>query len=236
VLYLACVASEEILHFAALVQNDIFSNHRRDLRMLGPSNQSLQRLDRLWLARLISLILHPFLVASLTIVLVLYLDSGTIITALTWAVVCIALVIAPALIFLRHKLTRQHYSDADVSVREQRHGFYLFSLGCMIVCFGVLLWLGAPRPLLSLFAAALAALVAFAVVTQLWLKVSIHTGAMAGATAAVAFYSLPLAALFTLGLIVIGWARLVLKRHTLPEILAGCAIAAAIVGAGMSFK
>jgi apolipoprotein N-acyltransferase len=105
----------------------------------------------------------------------------------------------------------------------------------MIICFGVLLWLGAPRPLLSLFTAALSALVVFAVVTQLWLKVSIHTGAMAGATAAVAFYSLPLAGLLTLGLIAVGWSRLVLKRHTLPEVLTGCALAAMIIGVGMSF-
>jgi hypothetical protein len=203
--------------------------------MLEPSEQSLPRPNRLRLARLISEILHPFLVAPLTIILVLYLDSGSIIIALAWTGICTALVIVPALIFLRYKLSRRHYADADVSAREQRYGFYIFALGCMIICFGVLLWLGAPRPLLSLFTAALSALVVFAVVTQLWLKVSIHTGAMAGATAAVAFYSLPLAGLLTLGLIAVGWSRLVLKRHTLPEVLTGCALAAMIIGVGMSF-
>lgn len=203
--------------------------------MSESSEQNLQVHDRLWLARRISLILHPFLLAPLTIILVLYLDSGSLISALAWAAVCITLVIAPTLIFLRYKLIRQQYSDADVSRREQRYGFYLFSLGCMLVCFVILLWLGAPRVLLCLFISCLVSLVTFAVVTQLWLKVSIHTGTIAGATTAVAFYSLPLAALLAVGLIAIGWARLTLKRHTLPEVLAGCAIAVVIVGVGMSF-
>lgn len=193
------------------------------------SSRNATQFDRIQLARLVSLVLHPFLVSPLAIVLLLYLDSGAFWPALGWALLCAAFVVGPALVFLYWKLKQKHFSDADVSVRHQRHGFYLFGGVCMIVCFTVLLWLDAPRLLISIFIAALAAVIVSAVVTRLWSKVSIHAGTMTGVTVMVAFYSLPLASLLAFGMFLVFWSRLVLKRHTLSEVVLGGVIGASCV-------
>lgn len=181
--------------------------------------------DRIRIARLISLGLHPFLISPLSIILVLYLGGEGFWSALGWAALCAAFVVGPGLVFLYRKLKLKHYSDADVSIRDQRHGFYIFGGGCMIFCFATLLWLGAPRLLITSFLAALTAIIVSAIVTRLWTKVSIHSGVMAGVTTMITFYSGPLAFLLALGTLLVIWSRLVLKRHSLSEAVLGGVIA-----------
>jgi len=180
-------------------------------------------------ARIVSLVLHPFLVSPLAIVLILWLDRGDLVAALGWAGLCAAFVVTPALIYLRRKLKRREYTDADVSVREHRYGFYLFGAGCMAACYATLLWLQAPGVLVAGFTAALVALVAAIIINRFWTKVSIHSGAAAGVAAAAAFYSLPLAGLLILFALAVSWARLVTRRHTTLEAATAWAVAVACV-------
>lgn len=187
--------------------------------------------DQVRLARLVSLILHPFLVSPLSIVLILYLDRGNLWEALSWAGLCAAFVVGPALLYLRQKLNAKHYTDADVSVREHRYGFYIFGGACMAACYAVLLWLNAPAVLIAGFTAALFALVVATITNRLWSKVSIHSGAMAGVTAAAIFYSLPLAILLGVGTLAVSWARLVTHRHTAIQAVLGWVIATVCVAA-----
>lgn len=184
-----------------------------------------KRFDQLRMAKLISLMLHPFLISPLSIILILYLDGEGIWAAVGWAGLCAAFVVAPGLVFLYRKLKLKHYSDADVSNRDQRHGFYIFGAVCMIFCFATLLWLDAPRLLITSFLAALAAIIVSAIVTRLWSKVSIHSGVISGVTTMISFYSLPLAFLLALGTLLVIWSRLVLKRHSLSEAVLGGVIA-----------
>lgn len=192
-------------------------------------SSTTRRFDHLKIAKLVSLVLHPFLVSPLAIVLLLYLDSGAFWPALGWALLCAAFVIGPALFYLQRKLRQKQYTDGDVSVREQRYSFYLFGGLCMTVCFAVLLGLGAPRLLIAVFIAALAAVSVSAVITRFWLKVSIHTGVMAGVTTMVAFYSIGLALLLVLSTLLVVWSRLILKRHIFSEAVLGGVIGASCV-------
>lgn len=185
------------------------------------TSSAARRFDRIRIARLVSLLLHPFLVSPLSIVFVLYLDSGAFWPALGWALLCAAFVVGPALVFLYWKLKQKHFSDADVSVRHQRHGFYLFGGVCMSLCFAVLLWLNAPQLLIISFLGALTAIIVSAIVTRLWSKVSIHSGVMAGVTTMIAFYSVPLAFVLALGTLLVIWSRLVLRKHTMSEAVLG---------------
>lgn len=187
--------------------------------------------DQVRLARLVSLILHPFLVSPLSIVLILYLDRGNLWEALGWAGLCAAFVVGPALLYLRQKLKAKRFTDADVSVREHRYGFYIFGGVCMAACYGVLLWMNAPSVLIAGFTAALCALVVATLTNRVWTKVSIHAGAMAGVTAAAVFYSLPLAILLGIGTLAVSWARLVTRRHTATQAVLGWVIAVVCVAA-----
>ena len=177
------------------------------------------------IARSISLIFHPFLVSPLAIVLILWLDQGRLASAIGWAGLCAAFVVAPGMIYLRRKLTQKEFTDADVSVQEHRYGFYLFGAACMIICFLVLIWLKAPTILIVSFTAALVSLVAAAIINRYWTKISIHTGTMAGVTVLAGYYSWPLAIALGLGVLAVSWARLVTKRHTLQQAILGWLIA-----------
>jgi len=67
-------------------------------------------------------------------------------------------VIAPAILYIRRKLKRKEYTDADVSVREHRFSMYAFAGVCELVCLATLLIFGAPRILIACFFAAILAL------------------------------------------------------------------------------
>ncbi len=185
------------------------------------------------IARWISMVLHPFIIAPLAIVFILYLDGVSLWASVGWAGLCVGLVIAPVVTFIGYRLARQQVTDADVSVREHRYAFYALAVACMAVCLGLLYWLDAPSQVRSVFASGLATLSAFAITTRLWLKVSIHAGMMSGMTAAVAFYSLPLAGLLALCTAAVAWSRLVLKRHTPLELAWGLVIAGSSAALGI---
>ena len=181
------------------------------------------------LARTVSTIFHPFLVSPLTIVLILWLDQQNLAIAAAWALLCAAFVVLPGGLYLRRKLKQKAFSDGDVSIREQRFGYYLFGIVCMVVCFALLIWLNAPPVLIASFTAALLALVASALINRVWSKVSIHTGVMAAAACMVIFYSWPLALGLAGGTLLVAWARLILQRHTWQQTGLGSLIAIASV-------
>lgn len=186
------------------------------------------------LARIISWVLHPFWIAPLAIVLILYLDGVRLAAAIGWAGLCLAFVILPIMAFIIYKLARKQLTDADVSVREQRYGFYIFAVGCVVLCYVILVILGAPAPVRAIFGSGLVTLVAFGITTRLWLKVSIHSGMMGSMTTASAFFSLQLAAVLALLTALVAWSRLTLKRHTPAEIFFGLLIACTFTGLGMA--
>lgn len=181
------------------------------------------------IARAISFAFHPFLIAPLAIALVLYLSSGDFFAAFWWAGLCTLLFTVPLVLFLVYKLARKELTDADVSVREQRHSFYIFGAVCMIVCFAVLLWLRAPRVVIEMFIGGLLTVVVFALTTRFLTKVSVHAGTMAAVTVIVAFYSWPWAIVLGIATALVIWSRLTLKRHTYVEIISGVTIASSIL-------
>jgi len=183
-------------------------------------------------ARLVSLVLHPFLVCPGGIVLVLWLDQRDLAAALCWAGLCALLVVLPAAAWLLRAMRQRRYTDADVSTRDHRYGFYVFGMVCMVLSYGILLWLGAPPLLQAGFMAAMVAVLVGALANRFWTKVSIHVGAMAGIAVVAALYSLPLALVLGALALVVAWGRVVLGRHTVAQTLAGCAVALVAVLAG----
>jgi len=187
------------------------------------------------IAQLISLVFHPFIVAPFALVLVTKLDGSSWVSALAWSAVCAMLVILPALLYMAYNLARKQYTDADISVREDRYGIYAFGTACMALCLAALFWLEAPKSLLKLLSGAFATIVVFALMTRFWTKVSVHVGLLSAATMAVAFQSLPLGALLGAITLLVGWSRWVLNRHSLAEMVAGWATSSLIIGLTLAF-
>lgn len=93
----------------------------------------------------------------------------------------------------------------------------------------------APRELLALVVAMMAALAVFLLITTIW-KISFHTAVPAGAVA-VAVLAFGWWALAAVPLIaMIGWSRLVLSAHTLAQVLAGAAAGAGIAAAVFTWR
>lgn len=176
------------------------------------------------LARLVSQIFHPFVIVIPTMIISMYATTGDLVGAIGWSALCVAFVIAPTLLYLYRKLKRKEYTDADVSVRQQRFGIYIFGGICELLCLATLIYFGAPQILIACFIAAILTLVVGAILnTQT--KVSVHMAAMGGCTAVLLYVSPVLGVLMVLASILVGWARIYLRQHTLRQVLLGWGIA-----------
>ncbi|MCY0929427.1 hypothetical protein OTB20_25155 [Streptomyces sp. H27-H1] len=125
---------------------------------------------------------------------------------------------------------RKLWGDRHVRRRQDR----LLVIPGIMVSVGagitVMVAFDAPRELLALVAAMMAALAVFLLVTTVW-KISFHTAVPAGAVAvaSLAFGWWALAAVPLVA--IIGWSRLVLSAHTFAQVVAGAAAGAGIAAA-----
>jgi membrane-associated phospholipid phosphatase len=130
-------------------------------------------------------------------------------------------------IFIRYGMRSGRVSDRHVGVIAQRLIVLAFVLGS--VGLGVLLMTlgGAPRDLIALTVSMFAALAAIAVITFRW-KISVHAAVSAGSAAMLVLVYGPVA-LATLPLVaLVGWSRVVLRDHTVAQVIAGAALGVAV--------
>src|SRR5690606_32331646 len=144
--------------------------------------------------------------------------------ALGWALIYGLLVCLLPMIYVGVMVKLGRITDLHMRVRSQRLRPFLVSIICTTFAWWVLRFMGAP-PLVPLFALfSLAQLAVMAVITLVW-QISMHMMSITGAmVAAFAFFG-PLWALLIIPLIVlVGTARIKLKRHTFAQVLGGMAV------------
>lgn len=120
------------------------------------------------------------------------------------------------------------WAHVDASVPRERGQLNLFLALLLFGTAGALWWSGLPRPVFMGLALS-GGLVVVGHLLRRWLKVSLHAGFAVFAAglswpSPVAFGLLALAA-------GVCWSRLVLRRHTLAEIVVGC-VAGGVAGFG----
>jgi membrane-associated phospholipid phosphatase len=149
--------------------------------------------------------------------------------ALLWAALYVILVCVVPVFFIALMVRRGHITDLHIKVRRQRIIPFAVTIVCAAVCFGILLALQAPL-LITLFALfSLLQIVVMLIVTTRW-QISMHAMAISGAVVAVfALFGAAAGLLFSPVIALVGAARIVLKRHTLAQVIAG-----AFVGGGMT--
>jgi membrane-associated phospholipid phosphatase len=170
----------------------------------------------------VSVIGHPFVLVPLTTLYAVSRESGLGTAAGSAGAVALAAVV-PVLALVVIGVRRSAWSDHDVSDREQRSGFYR-ALFVVLPAGSIALWFLQPtlrRGILTSWALILASMAA-----NRFVKSSLHVG-----FAAFCATSLPLppagSMLAALAVIAIAWSRLVLKRHTLLEVVLGAVLGAA---------
>jgi membrane-associated phospholipid phosphatase len=126
----------------------------------------------------------------------------------------------PVVILLITGVRSGRYSDASVSIKEQRYGIYLIGGLCLVALLLILIIGKAPRVLTACLVSAIAATI-IGYLINLYTTISLHSVAVAGCTM-VFLLTMPwigyLLAIFTP---LVGWARIRLKHHTPVQILIG---------------
>ncbi len=184
------------------------------------------------ISRAVSVLGHPLVTAAAFVLFVSFTRFNAA-KALVSSGVVIGLVILPIVAWNYRNTQKGQYSNFDVSVRAQRHSFYRVSVGLLLLA-TVVLWLtGQPVALRYGMGFALL-LVVLAGLANLYIKASLHT-------AVSVFLSLALLTMHPVaGAVLLGFSgmvaasRLVLGRHTPPEIAAG-ALIGLLVGGGLYF-
>ena len=179
-------------------------------------------------ARLVSDLFSPPVVWAVFAFPIALHDAPTRQQAVVWAVTYIFLVCILPVFYIALMVRRGHITDIHMQVRRQRIRPLLVSVGCTAVAWGILRLMGAPSVVPTFAIFSLIQLAVMMVIT-IWWQISIHAISITGvAVATGALFGL-LPALLTLPLIVlVGAARLKLKRHTVGQVVGGTVIGAAI--------
>ncbi|MGZ3674859.1 MAG: phosphatase PAP2 family protein [Ktedonobacterales bacterium] len=197
------------------------------MRMETPEIKPTVRYE---VARWISAIVHPIAFPLLTLGLAAYFTtSGSLLKSIQYVVLALLLTSLPISIVVAIQVLRRKWTDLDVSVRRQRYALYPIGIACMLALTGTLNYLGAPQVVVRSALAFGLANIADGLINFVY-KVSAHaTGAAAcavilWATVPATLWELSFAA--TLAALLVGWSRVVLKRHTTGQVLLGWTVGA----------
>jgi membrane-associated phospholipid phosphatase len=186
-----------------------------------------ERAARTSLARWVSVLGHPFVMAGVLSAAVATRLSPPAEAARTVALVLLVSVVPVAVLMIR-QVRRGSWEHVDASHRSERPVLFLVAAVSLLALAGIAFALQ-PRSFLIRGALGTLAMVAVCAVATRWLKVSLH----------MAFAALATTLLLALGSIVgwlllalmplLAWSRLYLGRHTPAEVVAGV-VAGAIAG------
>ncbi|NUM45362.1 MAG: hypothetical protein HUU38_11715 [Anaerolineales bacterium] len=180
------------------------------------------------IAKWISRIFHPFLVAVLTLTLATYQSGAPVPAVLLWVGISFATVILPVSLYILWMVRKGKYSDAYVSIREQRHSLYYVATLCLVALV-VILAVGDPP--LVVTACIVSGVLANGVgmLINRFTKISVHSAAMAGCTAVLLVFAPVVGWVMVFATLITGWARMVLKAHTISQIGLGYLVASSSV-------
>ncbi len=147
--------------------------------------------------------------------------------ALGWAALAATFVTLGPLVLLLIAVAAGRVRNLDLDLRHERPWPMLIALVITVVGLTVLWVLGAPRLLLILLIATLIGGAVALLITLRW-KISIHAGGAAGAATVMALLYGVQALPLLFGVVLIGWSRVVLGKHTWPQVVAGAAVSAVI--------
>ena len=171
-------------------------------------------------AELVSQIFHPLVVVIPTLVIAMTRLGSTIWEAIFWTVLSIAIVNLPMALLLFWGVRSGKYSDASVSIREQRSSIYAVGGTCLVILLAVLIIGKAPVVIIACLVSAVIATVLGYVINR-YTKLSLHSAAMAGCTAVLLWTAPLIGVIMAICAPLVGWARIRLKHHTPVQILIG---------------
>ena len=172
------------------------------------------------MARHVSNILSPASISLPFIVLVALYRASDKLTALLYALITLFFVSVGPLAYIVIGVHLGKLSDIDISHRSERARPFLFGISSTLVGLLVLLLIQGPKNLQTALIITIVSAIIL-LITTLWWKISIHASSLGGvATMLTALYGAAMLPCFFL-LILVSWSRVVLRRHTILQVIAG---------------
>lgn len=176
----------------------------------------------------VSFVFNPLILMLPLPYFIVYKDTKDNLYAWKWELVSLPY-IATVGLFLLYGLRRHIFSNMDVSVRQERNLLFLFSGVVAFLYLYFLLLFASPTNLFVVACGMVLGIILFSFV-NLRIKASGHVAVISAfATSVAMVYGGWF--LFTLLLIpLVAWSRIVLKRHTVPEVIIGGLLGIFLVG------
>jgi len=172
------------------------------------------------IARHVSNILAPATISLPFILLVAFYQAQDKLSALLFACITLFFLSVGPLLYIIIGVRLGILSDIDVSRRSQRVGPFIFGIISATIGWIILSLTDGPRNLQTVMIITVFSGIIMMVIT-LWWKISMHASSLGGvATVLTVLYGAVMLPLFVL-LIFVSWSRVVLRRHTIPQVIAG---------------
>jgi membrane-associated phospholipid phosphatase len=175
---------------------------------------------RIRIARHVSNILAPATISLPFILLVAFYQAQNKLSALIYACITLFFLSVGPLLYILIGVRLGKLSDIDVSRRTQRFGPFIFGIVSAMIGWLILTLTNGPRNLQTVMIITVFSGIIMMVIT-LWWKISMHASSLGGvATMLTVLYGAAMLPLFVL-LVLVSWSRVVLRRHTVPQVIAG---------------
>ncbi len=176
------------------------------------------------IARIVSVAGHPFILMSLT-VLIVAVHRTHLLRALVIGGVTVLSTVTPLFFIIRRQVSAGKWSDHDISDATERRSFYPVVIIINALAMTLFYFLGFPPALIVGMLVSIAILL-LAMLINRWSKISLHLiFAVYFAVSLLAVSSLS-AAGFLLLAAALGWSRIRLERHTSAQVLSGACLGA----------
>jgi len=185
-------------------------------------------LSRQVIARVLSDVFSPPVVWGVLSIPIAVRAAGSVSLAVPWAIIYIVFVCILPAVYIVVQVLRGKITDIHVRVRQQRILPFLITVGCSALACALLSVLGSPL-LLTQFALITTLQVFMILVITLWWQISLHAMSIMTAVIVVgALYGFAPALVATPLIPIVGAARVVLRRHTVQQVIAGGLLGAAM--------
>jgi membrane-associated phospholipid phosphatase len=172
------------------------------------------------IAEVVSYVFHPLIVVIPTMVIAITQTGYTLVEAVLWTLLAVGVVNIPMALLLFSGVRSGRYSDASVSMREQRTSIYAVGGTCLVILLLILILGNGPRILIACLVAAVLA-TGLGYLINRYTKLSLHSAAIAGCATTLLLAAPLVGVVLALFTPLVGWARIRLKHHTPFQILIG---------------
>jgi membrane-associated phospholipid phosphatase len=179
-------------------------------------------------ARALSILGHPALLIPVAVASSASAQMASAVQVRDAVLACVFVALA-TMAFSIYKVRRGLWGHVDASGVAERRELNVFLAALLLGAAGVLHWLGQPRAVVMGLGLS-GAMVVVAWAARGWLKISLHA-AFAVYAAGIAWPALLVSAAIALLAVGVAWSRVVLRRHTVAEVLVGAVLGAVAAGA-----